>query len=138
VVVSITPFGCDGPKARWLATDLTLAAAGGQMALNGDRDRAPVRMSNRQAWLNVSLDATVAAMVALHERNRSGRGQRVDVSAQQSMLVCTQFQMMYALVGPDEVVRIAGGVELGPFTVQYVHGCPDGPVTVTILFHQTL
>ena len=74
VVVSITPFGSDGPKARWLATDLTIAAAGGQMALTGDRDRAPVRMSNRQAWLNASLDAAVAAMVALHERNRSGLG----------------------------------------------------------------
>jgi crotonobetainyl-CoA:carnitine CoA-transferase CaiB-like acyl-CoA transferase len=138
VVVSITPFGSDGPKARWLATDLTIAAAGGQMALNGDRDRAPVRMSNRQAWLNASLDATVAAMVALHERHRSGLGQRADISAQQSMIVCTQFQMMYALVGPDEVVRVAGGVELGPFTVQYVHECLDGQVTVTFLFGQMI
>ena len=54
------------------------------------------------------------------------------------MIVCTQFQMMYALVGPDEVVRIAGGVELGPFTVQYVHGCLDGQVTVTFLFGQMI
>ncbi len=138
VVVSITPFGSDGPKARWLATDLTIAAAGGQMALNGDRDRAPVRMSNRQAWLNASLDAAVAALVALHERNRSGVGQRADISAQQSMIVCTQFQMMHALVGPDEVVRIAGGVELGPFTLQFVHGCLDGQVTVSFLFGQMI
>jgi crotonobetainyl-CoA:carnitine CoA-transferase CaiB-like acyl-CoA transferase len=134
VIVSITPFGTDGPKAHWLATDLTIAAAGGQMALNGDRDRPPVRMTNRQAWLNASLDAGVAALVALHERNRSGRGQRADISAQQSMIVCTQFQMMYALTGPDEVVRVAGGVELGPFTVQYVYECLDGQVTVTFLF----
>ena len=54
------------------------------------------------------------------------------------MIVCTQFQMMYALVGPDEVVRVAGGVELGPFTVQYVHGCLDGQVTVTFLFGQMI
>ena len=54
------------------------------------------------------------------------------------MIVCTQFQMMHALVGPDEVGRIAGGVELGPFTVQYVHACLDGQVTVTFLFGQMI
>ncbi len=138
VIVSVTPFGSDGPKADWLATDLTIAAAGGHMAVNGDRDRPPVRMSNRQAWLNASLDAAVASLIALHERQRSGLGQRVDVSAQQSMIVCTQFQMMHALVGADDVRRIAGGVELGPFVVQYVHSCLDGQVTVTFLFGQMI
>ena len=138
VIVSIAPFGSDGPKAQWLATDLTLAAAGGHMSVNGNRDRPPVRMSNRQAWLNASLDAAVAALVALHERQRSGLGQRADVSAQQSVIVCTQFQMMHALVGAADVTRIAGGVELGPFTVQYVHSCLDGQVTVTFLFGQMI
>src|SRR4029453_17586877 len=49
VVVSITPFGSDGPKADWLATDLTIAAAGGQMVLNGDPARPPGRLASRQA-----------------------------------------------------------------------------------------
>ena len=138
VVVSITPFGSDGPKARWLATDLTIAAAGGQMALNGDRDRAPVRMSNRQAWLNASLTRRSLRWWRCTSAIGLVVGQRADISAQQSMIVCTQFQMMYALVGPDEVVRIAGGVELGPFKIQYVHRCLDGQVTVTFLFGQMI
>src|SRR5439155_684010 len=37
-----------------------------------------------------------------------------------------------------EVVRIAGGVELGPFTLQYVHVCLDGQVTVTFLFGEMI
>ena len=45
ITVSMTPFGTDGPKASWLATDLTLVAASGQMICNGDADRAPVRIS---------------------------------------------------------------------------------------------
>ena len=44
IVVSITPFGQDGPKAGWAATDLTLLAAGGPLALTGDEDRPPVRV----------------------------------------------------------------------------------------------
>ncbi len=134
VVVSITPFGADGPKASWTATDLTIAASGGQMAIQGDRDRPPVRMTNRQAWLNASLDAALSAMIMLHERQRSGLGQRADVSAQQSMIVCDQFQMMHALVGAADISRVAGGVEVGPFKVQFVHACKDGQVTVTFLF----
>ena len=63
---------------------------------------------------------------------------QADVSAQQSVMVCTQFQMMHALVGAADVTRVAGGVELGPFTVQYVHSCLDGQVTVTFLFGQMI
>ena len=138
VIISISPFGNNGPKANWLGTDLTLAAAGGHMSLNGDRDRAPVRMSNRQVWLNAGLDAALAALIALLERQRSGLGQLADVSAQQSIMVCTQFQMMHALVGANDVERIAGGVDMGPFSVQYVHSCLDGQVTVTFLFGQMI
>ena len=49
VYVSITPFGSDGPKAGWAATDLIVMAAGGPLALTGDEDRAPLRVSVPQA-----------------------------------------------------------------------------------------
>jgi benzylsuccinate CoA-transferase BbsE subunit len=44
VYVAISPFGQTGPYAHHIATDLTLAAMGGAMALNGDSDRRPVRV----------------------------------------------------------------------------------------------
>jgi len=50
VYVAVTPFGQDGPYAHHLATDLTLAAMGGMMALNGDADRRPVRITVPQTW----------------------------------------------------------------------------------------
>src|SRR4029450_7525186 len=50
VYVAITPFGQDGPYAQHLATDLTLAAMGGMMALNGDADRQPVRITGPPPW----------------------------------------------------------------------------------------
>ncbi|MFT5696002.1 MAG: benzylsuccinate CoA-transferase BbsE subunit, partial [Myxococcota bacterium] len=36
IYVSITPFGQDGPKANWAASDLTVLAAGGPLWLSGD------------------------------------------------------------------------------------------------------
>ncbi len=134
VTVSISAFGGDGPKAHWAATDLVVAAASGTMGITGDRDRAPLRISEPQTWNFAALDAFVGASIALRARHRSGVGQHVDVSAQQAFLTATQFQMMNALVGGRTPQRVAGGVELGPFHVQFVYDCADGAVTVTFLF----
>ena len=43
VWVRVTPFGLDGPRAGWRATDLGVMAASGNMYCTGDPDRAPVR-----------------------------------------------------------------------------------------------
>ena len=82
VRVSITPFGSFGPKADWAATDLTVSAASNAMWLTCDEDRAPLSCSVPQAFLHAGAEAAGAALVALEERNRSGLGQHVDVSAQ--------------------------------------------------------
>jgi crotonobetainyl-CoA:carnitine CoA-transferase CaiB-like acyl-CoA transferase len=75
IYVSVSPFGQDGPKANWAATDLTVFAACGAMALTGDPDRAPLRISVPQIWVHAGAAAAGAALLGLYERNRSGRGQ---------------------------------------------------------------
>ncbi len=134
ITVSISPFGQDGPKAGWAATDLIVAAASGTLSVTGDADRAPVRITEPMTWHYAAADAVGGALIALHERHRSGIGQHVDVSAQQSFLTATQFTMMNALVGNPSPHRTAGGVQLGPLRVQFVYECADGQVTVTFLF----
>jgi crotonobetainyl-CoA:carnitine CoA-transferase CaiB-like acyl-CoA transferase len=42
IYVSVTPFGQTGPDAKSPATDLTIAAAGGLVNLQGDGDRPPL------------------------------------------------------------------------------------------------
>ena len=91
--VSITPFGIAGPMARAPATDLTVEAAGGLAGLQGDADRAPTPMGAMpQAALHAGAQAAADAMIALYERERSGRGQHLDVSAQ----ACVVWTLMNA------------------------------------------
>ena len=78
MTVSISAFGTNGPKAAWLASDLIVAAAAGQAMLTGDADRAPLRVSEPQAFLHAGVDAAVAVIAALIERSRSGLGQHLD------------------------------------------------------------
>ena len=134
ITVSITPFGQTGPKAGWAATDLVVNAASGTLGLTGDADRPPVRVCIPQTWGFAASDAACAALLALQQRHRSGLGQHADISAQQSYSTATQFQTMAPLVGEAAATRLAGGMQLGPVTLQLVHLCADGHVTAAFLF----
>ncbi len=138
VHVSITPFGSTGPKARWAASDLTIAAAGCSMALNGDADRAPVRTTVPQCWLHASGEAAYGAIVALAQRDRSGLGQHVDVSAQIATMQAAIPGVLYAPNGNQPVGRIAGGIAAGPYHLQFVFPAADGFVSITLLFGDTI
>jgi len=85
VMVSITPFGQDGPYSNYEATDIVGMALGGFMYLTGDDDRAPVRISFPHFYLHGGAAGATAAMLAHTYRVTSGQGQYVDVSCQQAV-----------------------------------------------------
>src|SRR5215472_460618 len=120
IYVSITPFGQDGPKASYADSDLVILAAGGPLLLGGDEDRPPLRVSMPQAYLHACGDAAAGALVAHHERQRSGLGQQVDVSAQQSVTIATQANNLAYRLRADEAQRISGGVKVGSLRVPLV------------------
>jgi crotonobetainyl-CoA:carnitine CoA-transferase CaiB-like acyl-CoA transferase len=83
VWVRITPFGADGPRASWHATDLGVMAASANMYCTGDPDRAPVRCSEPTGYAHTGPEAAFAALTALW----TATPQRVDVSMQEVVLV---------------------------------------------------
>ena len=134
ITVSLSPFGADGPKADWVGTDLTLNAASGEMSLNGYKDRAPVRISAPQVWVNAGAEAACAALIALTDRAASGLGQHVDVSAQEAMMLTAQGWLAPALCENPAAQRSGGGLELlGVIRFRFVYECLDGHVTLTFL-----
>ena len=135
--VSITAFGGDGPKAGWSAPDLIIQAAAGNMALTGDKDRAPLRAGGTlpQAYHNAASEAAGAVLIALYERQtRSGLGQHIDMSAQQSMNQASQSMMLAAPLHATTTTRIAGGVNMQGIDIQLMWPCRDGHASVTFLF----
>ncbi len=134
IYVSITPFGQDGPKASYADSDLVILAASGFIALTGDDDRPPVRVTVPQAYLHASADGAAGALIALWERHRSGRGQQIDVSAQQSMNLATFCSSLVAALGMSENRRLSGGYKYGDYLLRQVFACKDGHVAITFLF----
>src|SRR6516165_8501432 len=101
--VSMTGFGPTGPKADWAWTDLTLMAAGGPLAIAGDEDRAPVRVGVPQAFAHVAAEAAAGVMVALRSRLRTGLGQRIDLAAQEAVMIATQGNAHATAVGDTSI-----------------------------------
>ncbi len=83
VWVSVTPFGLDGPRAGWRASDLGVMAASGNMYCTGDPDREPVRCTEPSGYAHIGAETAFAALTGL----ASGRPQRVDVSMQEVVFV---------------------------------------------------
>ena len=138
VYVSISPFGQDGPKAGWAASDITLLAAGGQLALTGDADRPPLRVGLPQAFLHGAAEAAGATLIALHERSRSGLGQHVDVSVQQAVMQATQSYALSAPLGAVRGERSAGSIKAGELDLRLGFPCADGNVSISLLFGDSI
>jgi crotonobetainyl-CoA:carnitine CoA-transferase CaiB-like acyl-CoA transferase len=85
VWVDVTPFGLDGPRSTWRASDLGVMASSGNMYATGDPDRAPVRPAWPASVAHAGPEIAFAALTGLASR----RPQHIDVSLQEIVLVAS-------------------------------------------------
>jgi CoA:oxalate CoA-transferase len=90
IYTAISGFGRTGPNSSRPAFDNTGQAAGGLWSMNGYADRPPVRVGTIIGDLAASLYAAIGTLAALREAERSGEGQVVDISQQDSVLTLTE------------------------------------------------
>ncbi|PKB73749.1 MAG: hypothetical protein BZY75_00175 [SAR202 cluster bacterium Io17-Chloro-G7] len=126
VYVAITPFGQDGPYANLTANDLTLAAMGGQMSVQGDPKRAPVRITVPQVWLHASAEALVGALTVHGQMLATGEAQFVDVSAQTAMFWSMLHARIAHQIQGSNFNRGGSVLQLGSLSVPIVYECADG------------
>lgn len=95
ILASITPFGQTGPYRDFEGSDLVAQAMGGLMYLAGFPDDPPHRLGCSQAYHSASVEAAVGTMIALYAREMTGKGQQVDVSLQESVLLSMETAMQH-------------------------------------------
>jgi crotonobetainyl-CoA:carnitine CoA-transferase CaiB-like acyl-CoA transferase len=130
VYVAISPFGQDGPYAQHLATDLTLSAMGGAMALLGEPDRRPVRITVPQTWHHAAVEGALAALVAHQRRLQSGEAQFVDVSVQAAVFWTGLNAMIAHAIHGKNIERNGTWLQLSTLVTPLVYPCADGEVTL--------
>jgi crotonobetainyl-CoA:carnitine CoA-transferase CaiB-like acyl-CoA transferase len=87
VWVRVTPFGSDGPRAGWRASDLGVMAASGNMWATGDPDRPPLRCLYPAAYAHAGGEVVIAALSGLWVSRGSGRV--VDCSLQETVFAAS-------------------------------------------------
>ncbi len=126
----ISAFGVEGPSAGRAASDLTIAAMGGCVSLQGVPGRPPVRVSVPQVWRHTGVEAAVASLVAHARMRRSHEAQLVDVSAQCAMTWTMLNGMGAAAVQGHDFERQGSILQLGSISFPLVFECADGHVVI--------
>ena len=98
VYVRLSGFGQDGPYAQRAGFGSIGEAMGGLRYVTGDAAHPPSRSGISLGDSLAGIFGAVGALVALHERTRSGRGQVVDVALYEAVLA-----VMESLI-PDHTI----------------------------------
>ena len=80
IYASISGYGQTGPDAHRAGYDAIAQARSGIMSVTGEADGPPVRVGVSSADLVAGMWATIGILAALHEKQRTGLGQWVDIS----------------------------------------------------------
>jgi crotonobetainyl-CoA:carnitine CoA-transferase CaiB-like acyl-CoA transferase len=125
VYASISGFGQDGPYRDRPGYDQIAQGMGGLMSVTGLPGQGPVRVGIPVADLTAGLYLAQGVLVALLERERSGRGQWVHTSLLQAMVTMLDFQATRWLIG-GEIPPQAGndhptGIPTGVFKTKDGH-----------------
>jgi formyl-CoA transferase len=139
VYASISGFGQDGPYRDRAGFDQIAQGMGGLMWVTGLPGQGPVRAGIPVADLCAGLFAALGILIALEERNRSGKGQWVQSSLLSAMVTMMDFQAARWLVeghvagqaGNDHPTSIPTGVY--PTSDGYVNIAAAGKVIWTRL-----
>ena len=86
IYCSIAGYGQTGPDAQLPGYDAVIQGEAGIMDMTGFPDGAPTRVGVAITDYLAGLYATQGILLALHERERSGRGQHVDIALFDAML----------------------------------------------------
>ncbi len=132
VACAITPYGASGPKAATRGSDLTALAASGNLFMTGDADRAPVRCSMPVTHYHGAAEAALGVLFALWQRDRSGRGQQVDVALQELMLMPNMTHPAQAALQGYRGQRSGNFNRVGETIQQEIWPCQDGFVSFAL------
>jgi CoA:oxalate CoA-transferase len=80
IYAAVSGFGHTGPYAKRPAYDMIAQAMGGVMSLTGHPGGAPTRVGTSTGDITAALFATIGVVTALYDREKTGRGQKVDVA----------------------------------------------------------
>ncbi len=130
-VLTLTPFGLEGPWAHRPANEATLQAWGGSPGQRGQVPGPPLMIGGRLGDWEAGMVAAAAYLVSRHRRVRTGIGELVDVSAFEAQCLT---MVMYPVTYPTIAGRPMRDVRM--INLPGIHATKDGFVGFMVVTGQ--
>jgi formyl-CoA transferase len=128
IVLRISGYGQTGPDRDKPGFGVVAEAMGGLRHLTAEPGRTPVRVGVSIGDTLAALHGVIGVLMALQERQRSGRGQLIDVALYEAVFNCMESLLPeYSAFG---VVREPAGSALPGIAPSNAYRCADGHVLV--------
>src|SRR5262245_10204351 len=128
IYASITAFGQYGPYAEQRGYDILAQAISGYMSITGFPDQPPLRSGQSISDYYAGMLCAFSVVSALHYRQRTGKGQRIDLALLDSLVVALDNLGERYTVG-GEVLTRAGNVSFSGSS-SGVYPTTDGHVAI--------
>jgi formyl-CoA transferase len=128
IMARVSGFGQTGPYAARAGYGLIGEAMGGLRAITGEPDRPPARAGISIGDSLAATHAVMGILMALHARERTGRGQVIDAAIYESVLAMMENMVTeYDITG---YVRERSGSVLPGIAPSNVYPASDGDVLI--------
>jgi CoA:oxalate CoA-transferase len=109
ICCSISGYGQTGPFKDRPAFDLVIQARGGIMSYTGEPGEMPVRMGAPMGDLAGGLFAAQGILAALYQREKTGRGQMLDISLLDCQTSLLTYRAQFYFVGNEIAQPVGSG-----------------------------
>lgn len=131
ITCTVTGYGEDGPGAARPAFDQVAQAAGGGMSITGPDREHPVRAGIPIGDLGGGMFGVMGVLAALYERERSGRGQHVDIAMVDCQIAMLNYMATMHFLSGENPYPIGNS--------HFVHvpydtfPCSDGQIVIAVI-----
>lgn len=130
VHATITGFGADGPLGGAPGYDVMVQAWAGLISVNGSPQSGPMRLGVPLVDMGSGANLTIGVLLALLARERTGRGQHVEVTLYDSALALTHpHAANWFLTGHTPALTGNDNPNISPYSLYRTH---DGALYIAV------
>jgi formyl-CoA transferase len=137
IYAQIKGFAPEGPYGKYLSFDMIAQAVGGGYAITGVEGGPPLRPGPHVGDTGAGLHCVIGILAALNQRHRTGRGQRIEVTMQDSVINFNRIVFAGQLMMGKPVERTGNQSSLGAAAPSELYKCRPGGTNDWIMVYST-